>query len=292
LRFNIVFPFDPRKVLDVSAQVLSDFASKPEVTPKDKADAIFGRLLPECFNATAAGDWDATFHFKIADVGDYTVKVANGQALTTEGLVGTPTCEVATDWGTLSRILKFQILEDASEALPGRGDGTRARAVLKEAGEELDEELSDDMLEMVAGGKGEPPPPAVCGAEHGCTADACGGAACGAAAGGTGACAAAVCGAATGGAGVCAGDVCGAAACVAAAGAGGVCASEACAVAAGAGTACAAAACSTDVCAGAACGAAVGAGTVCAGAVCGADASVGPDWGPCAVNVIPGIPLI
>ncbi len=275
-RFDKVFPFDPVKVIEVAQRHSAVMSKAGGPTPKEKFDVVFTELLPECFDEKAASGWNAVLHFEIDGADDYTVQVANGTATTSIGLEGEATCEVTTDAETFSSVLRFNTLDDAASAYPEPGsDGTRARTALKAVGEAHDEELSDEMLEAVAGGKG-------CGAE-GSAASACGADGCGAAAGAGNACGAAACGADAG-----IGNACGAAACGAAVGIGTVCGADACPAAAGVGTACGAAA-GVGACAGDVCGAAVGAG-VCAGNVCGIDVLGGADIGPCGINVIPLVP--
>jgi hypothetical protein len=245
-RFQWAFHFGPQKVLDYVAQLREEGVLGEEAAPPSvKASYIFNYLLPTCFVPERAEGVTANVQFTFFDAGNYTVAISDGQTTISEGHVGMPTCEVSTDWETFSGVLKHQMLESASAALPEPGDGTRVRAVLQQTEEELDEELSDEMLEAVAGGKNS--------------------------------CSSAGCGAEGGDSTACYNDVCG--------------------VATGSQTACASASCTADAsqdtaCAGDLCGAAAGYYSACVGAVCGADFSVGPDSGPCGVNILPVIPGI
>lgn len=266
-RFERVFPLNPKIVMDTVVSLRDEYAKRKEITPKDKMDVLFLTLVPKCFLADQAYGWNAVMHFKIGGAGDYTVAVNEGEASTSAGLKGTPTAVITADYEDWRKLMRYELLEDSGIVEAKQLDSWQDE-------ESVDRELSDEMLESVAGGKG-------CGAEAS-AGNACGADACGAAAGAGGACGAAACGAAAG-----VGTVCGAAACAADA-----CAAAACGAAAGAG-ACAAAGCGANVgvgaCAGDACGAAMGAG-VCAGNVCGVDILGGADVGPCGINVIPLVP--
>jgi hypothetical protein len=209
---------------------------------KVQTDFTF-KTITSYYKPEAAPGWAARMIFHVDGVGDYSIIIKNDKAEYIKGLIDNPTCNVFTDVGTLATQLCIIRLEDVRE----------------------DDELTDDDLEMVAGGKGggcgaEASGPAVCGQDYtgvgGCVAAACGGAACGGA--------------------VCAYDACGGAACGAAG----------CELAA-----CGGAACPADACAGAACGVAVGVGG-CLGNACGVDVQGAGDIGPCAVNVCPGVPGI
>ena len=251
--------------------------------------ALSMKLLPDFFDPERGKGWNAVIHFKVDELGDYTLKIDGGKATSEEGAVGDPTCVVNTDMVSLGKQLTLIRMEDMVER--------------------EEDELSDTDLETVAGGKGgcgsESNAGAACGADYTgeggcagvacgaagcagamCAADACGGAACGAAGGIIGVCGAAGCVAAAGAATGCVADACGGAICGAAACGGAVCGGDACGAAA-----CGLAGNVVGACVGDACGAALGAG-VCAGNVCGADVLGGADVGPCAVNVIPACPGI
>lgn len=271
-RFEAVFPLQPQVVMKTALE-LRDFYSKRGSLPtsKEKMDVLFLNMIPKVFVASAAADWNANLQFKIEGAGDYTVTVKGGAVVPTEGLVGKPTCTVTSHFENFRKLLRFEMLEDS-------GGFSQQQLERWQDDESMDRELSDDMLEAVAGGKGG----GGCGAEAS-HQTACGADACGAAAGGRTACGAAACAVAGG-----AYTACGADACGAAVGIGTACGAAACPAAACAGAACGADA-GVGACAGAACGAAVGAG-VCAGNVCGVDVLGGADVGPCAINVIPCVP--
>jgi hypothetical protein len=268
-RFERVFPLNPKTVMDTVLALRDEYAKRPEITPKDKMDVLFLTLVPKCFLPDQAYGWSAVLHFKINGAGEYTVAVSENEVSTVAGLKGTPTAVITAEYEDWRKLMRYELLEDSGLVETKQLDSWQDE-------ESIDRELSDDMLEAVAGGKG-----GSCGAEAS-AGNACGADACGAAAGAGGACGAAACGAAAG-----VGTVCGAAACAADA-----CAAAACGAAAGAG-ACGAAGCGANAgvgaCAGDACGAAVGAG-VCAGNVCGIDILGGADIGPCGINVIPLVP--
>lgn len=266
-RFERVFPLNPKIVMDTVQSLRADYAARGEITPKDKMDVLFLTLVPKCYLAHEAAGWNAVLHFKIETAGDYTVTVSEGAATAEAGLQGAPTAVISSHYEDWRKVMRYELLEDSGIVETKQLDSWQDE-------ESIDRELSDEMLEAVAGGKG-------CGAEAS-AGTVCGADGCGAAAGAGTACGAAACGAAAG-----VGTVCGADACAAAA-----CAAAACGAAAGAG-ACAAAGCGAaagvGVCAGDVCGAAVGAG-VCAGNVCGIDILGGADVGPCGINVIPLVP--
>lgn len=267
-RFRRAFPMNPNTLLRVAEQVRPSLQAKKSVSAKDKTDIVFKQLIPATFLPAAAAGWNANLHFNIAGAGNYTVNVRNGAVSTAEGSVGAPTSVISTDADTFNAIMRFQALDGAH----------MLNSPLLKDDEDTDTELDDEKLELVAGGKGS---------SSVCAGEACGGDACGAAA-----CAGAACGGDACGAASCAGDVCGAATCAADVGGGGVCAAAAGGAGACAGAACAAAACGADACAGDACAAAACSAAACAAAACGADAGIGPDFGPCAVNVVPILPFI
>lgn len=265
-RFERVFPLNPKIVMDTVLAIRPQFAER-EITPKDKQDVLFLTLVPKCFVASEAAGWNAVLHFQIGGAGDYTVTVSEGAVTAEAGLQGSPTAVISAHYEDWRKVMRYELLEDSGLVETKQLDSWQDE-------ESVDRELSDEMLEAVAGGKG-------CGAEAS-AANVCGADGCGAAAGAAGACGAAACGAAAGvgtacGAAACAADACAGAACGAAAGAG-ACGGNACGAAAGVG-----------VCAGDVCGAALGAG-VCAGNVCGIDILGGADIGPCGINIIPCVP--
>lgn len=269
-RFERAFPLEPHVVMNKAKEMQKAYQERGSLpTDKEKMDLLFLDLTQKVFRKDQAEGWDANIHFKITGGGDYTITVSGGELkANVEGLQGEATSTVTATCDDWKKILRYEMLEDSGQLKTETLDSWQSE-------EALDADLSDEMLEQVAGGKG-------CGAEAS-AATACGADSCGAAAGGVGACGAAACGADAGLA-----TACGAAACGAAVGAYGVCGADVCAAAAGVGTACGAAA-GVGACAGDVCGAAVGAG-VCAGNVCGVDVLGGADIGPCAVNVIPIVP--
>src|SRR5690606_31106197 len=225
-RFERVFPLNPKIVMDTVLALREEYSKRPEITPKDKLDVLFLTLAPKCFLPAQAAGWDAILHFSIQGAGDYTVAVSDGQVSTKAGLHGLPTCRVDSHYEDFRKLLRYELIEDSGLVETKQLDSWQDE-------ESMEAELSDDMLEAVAGGKGS------CGAE-GAAGQACGADACGAAAG--------------------AGSACGAAACAAAAGVGTACGADACGAAVGVGTVCGAAACPADAGVGTACGADAGVG--------------------------------
>lgn len=242
-RFERCFPIQPEVVLALAEKINERFTDVESITPGEKVKIIFNDLLPGCFSPAVASGWRATLQFTIGDRDTYTVDVADGKVNIQEGRHGTSTCSSTMEPDTLFSVLRFEALNDAHQF---------DDVDVLDDGEELNMELDDSQLELIAGGKGS------CGAE-GCGADGCG-----AAATGAGVCGGAACGAAATGAGACYSAVGGATAC----GADG----------------CAAAGCGAAACGAAACGANVCAIEACAADACGADA--------CAIDVIPVIPFI
>ena len=299
-QFERSFNFDPRVVVELSKDVFSrtDLGEKEDGTvdpeqaghifsPKEKTDIFFKELIPRIYDANRAPGWTANLYFDIEGAGDYTVSVQAGGVRIADGKEGEPDANISMDVETFSSVMRFEVLDDANQM--------KDLVVVDDESRSL--ELSDDQLELVAGGKGG----GSCGAEAS-GASACGSDHCGAAASGATAAGASACGVAVGAAGVCGGDACGAAAgvatacggaaCAAAAGAGTACGGDGCVAAAGAGSACGAAVCGAAACAGDACGVATCTAAACAAAACGADVAPGPDFGPCAINVIPCCPFI
>ena len=275
IQLEQAFDLLPELVDEVKQEVKKEVEGKGEgeFTAKDEFDILF-RFYPKFYKPEDAPGWNAVMHFKIEEIGNYTLTVSDKTATTASGLEGEPTCVVETDATVLLALLFRERVQEA-------------------ANEDADEELSDAQLEAVAGGKGS-----ACGAEA-CGGDACGGAACGAAAGGGSACGGAACGA-----DACGGAACGAAGCGAAACGGDACGAAACGGAACGAAACGGAACGADACGGAACG-----GAACGAAAggiggCGADACGAAACGivltgadacaadACGVDVIPVIPGI
>lgn len=271
--FERAFPFRPEVVVEVFKELVAASKKRPEPpTEQEKIGYAFERILPRCYTPANAPEWDAIIHFTIEDMADYTIRVNGVEAKVSPGLEDEPTSTILMDYETYRAVLRFEIIEDSHQI------STQQLAEWETDEEMMDAELSDAQLEAVAGGKG-------CGAEA-CGGDACGADGCGAAAGGGTICGGAACGADACGGAACGGDACGAAG-----GVGTACGGAACGAAACAADACGAAACGGAACAAAACGADVGVG-VCAGNACGANILGGADVGPCAVNVIPGLPLI
>ncbi len=282
--FERAFPMDPQVVIAVSQEVLarrgvdgtmSPGAARTLLSPKEKTDLYFKEILPKVFRADRAGGFIGSLYFVIEGAGDYTVDVRPSGVNVTEGKAADVTSQTTISMPTFQAILRWEALEDS-----GQIDETRIVT-----DEERSDELSDDQLEMVAGGKGRGGGGG-CGAE-GSAGTGCGGEGCGADAGAGSGCGGAACVTAAG-----AGSACGADGCGAAAGVGTGCAAAACGGAACAAAACAADACGADACAGNACGAAASPGGACGGQACGADFAPGPDVGPCAVNVLPVVPFI
>ncbi len=278
-QFERAFPMSPQVVMAVSKDVMTRYGVTEAVTPekartllspKQKTDVFFKELLPKVYDTNAASGWTGDLYFNIEGAGDYTVSVKPAGVTVEDGKQGAPTSETTVSMHSFASIMRWEILDDADMV-------DNIRIVSDEA---VSDELSDDQLEMVAGGKG------ACGAEAG-AGQACGGDVCSVAAGAGSACGGAVCGGAVG-----VGTVCGGDACSQAVGVGTGCAAAACAAAACSAAACGADACGADACAGAACAVAAGAGGACAGQACGADFAPGPDLGPCGLNVIPIVPFI
>lgn len=212
--FERAFPANPSVIVQVigdekakGAADGSKVESADDVSPEDKSDLMFLKMLPLCFNPGMAGDWDTVMHWKIEGAADYTISVANGSCEIAKGLHGEHDTLIETTYEGFRLIVRHRVLDDSGFFSEEQLDDWSEEA-------ELDVELSDDQLEAISGGKG-----GGCGAEAS-GASACGGDACGAAACGGAACGAAACGAAA----------CGADACGVAAGAGGVCAANACGV--------------------------------------------------------------
>jgi hypothetical protein len=179
---------------------------------KVQTDFTF-KIITSYYKPESAPSWQAKITFHVENAGDYSIAIKEGRAVYINGSVDNATCNIYTDVGTLATQLCILRLEDVRE----------------------DDELSDNDLEMVSGGK-----------NNGCGTNSCSGAACPEAI-----CAAAVCGA----------------------------------------DACSLDFCSADACAGAACAVAIGLGA-CAGNACAVDVQGSVDVGPCAVNVLPGVPGI
>ncbi len=196
--FQRAFPFNPERVVEVFKELVTE-SKKYTGPPTDaqKVDIAFTKLLPRCYSPQSVGDWTGVIRFTVTDMAAYTITVDGTKASVEAGTGPTPTSSIEMDYETYRSVMRFEVLEDSHLV---------SDDVLLdwESQEEMaDVELSDDQLEAVAGGKGEPPPPV-----QACAADACGAAACGA-----DACAAAACGAAACGAAACAAAACPAAAC-------------------------------------------------------------------------------
>jgi uncharacterized LabA/DUF88 family protein len=268
-RFRAVFPVDLKATYEVAMEVKEDLAKEVaanDLSNDEITDVAFLKLMPKLFSKEEAQGWTATLNFDITDAAGYTIHVKNDEVQVEKGLSDDATATAKMDLETLTGVLNFGAMAQA---------GNLQRVEIDDS-EFLDEELGDDQLEAVAGGKGS---------------TACGGEACGNDAGAGSACAGAACVNAAGAGTACSGD-----ACNNAAGVGTACVGAACVNDAAVGTACAGALCGTAAgaaggCAGDVCGLAVGVG-VCAGNVCGVDVLGGADVGPCGVNVIPGIPGI
>lgn len=257
-RFRRVFPVDPQITFEVANEVKDDLSRKHDagtLENRDVADVAFLKLLPRLFDPSQARGWNATLNFDISDAGPYQMRVSDDGVKFEAGVAEDPSAMVKMDLETLTGILNYGALSQAS----------LIQRVEIDDSELLDCELDDEQLEAVAGGKG-------CGSKG---RSACGSDACGAEGAGGAVCGFDACGAASCGGAVCGGASCGTAHCLADA-----CAGDACGADLGVGA-----------CAGNLCGVALGAG-VCGGNVCAVDVVLGGDVGPCGVNVVPGVPGI
>ena len=98
INFRRAFRFTPEKVEEVTAKLRADLggdeaaaARAKAMTVKEQCDLMF-QYLPEMFDSSKAQGWAATIHFKLDDVGDYTVTVSDGEApkaSSATGLAGT-----------------------------------------------------------------------------------------------------------------------------------------------------------------------------------------------------------
>jgi hypothetical protein len=271
--FQRAFPFNPTVVIASFQELARRFpdANQPP-SDQERIAFAFEYLLPRIYSPKSVGDWEGVLHFTITDRdARFTVAVDGEKAEVSRGLNGTPTAEISMDHETYRAVLRYTALEDSTMV-------SAEQLADWETQEELaSQELSDDKLEAVAGGKG-------CGTE---------------------ASKASVCGAdgAKGSASL--GTIAGRSYCDTAVSVGTICGNDICGVDGAVGTVCVAAAtlaaaeagsiCGGDLgvgaCAGNICGGAVGAG-VCAGNICGLDILAGADVGPCAINVIPCCPFI
>ncbi len=297
-RFQHAFPFKPRNVVEYARKMKGVAGEK--LSEKEKADLIFTKFLPLLYVPSRVPGWSSTLVFRMTGIGDYTLAIDGSKCKVTPGAVASPACEISTDFETFSGILKYSILKEANQL---------EQAGFKESPEE-DAELTDDMLDMVVGGRGQSQqqcnadfalPACVaefsecavatggeCGAMS-CDAAACGGDTCGAdaclidACGGA-LCPAAACIVAGCGGDVCAGDACGGAGCAGAVCAAALCGGDVCGAAGCEGDACGAAGCPAEgciaaACAGDLCGAAGCIGAACGKAICGADGCAGDSCG-------------
>lgn len=266
--FERAFPLDPQVVLEVSKEVMQrhnvDGTMDPGrartlLSPKEKSDIYFKEILPKVYRPSAVPGWTANLYFLIEGAGDYTVAASPTGVSVAEGEVGEPTSKTVISMPSFQALLRWEALEGASQL-----DDVRVVS-----DEDQSDELTDDQLELVAGGKKKK--------KNSCSAEAtqaaaCASDQCAAAAGGGTACGGALCDADAGGGAACGGAVCGLAAC--------------------GGDACGADACGGDACAGNVCAVALGPVGGCAAQACAADFAPGPDFGPCALNIVPAVPFI
>ena len=181
-RFETTFPLVPQVILDTAQSKRQEYIDRGSLpTNEEKMDLLFLEVMPKIFQKRYVQDWDATFHFDIANAGQYTVKIIKGGGVETcKGFEGEATTTVNVDVEIWRKIMRFEMLEDShvftNDLLESWQDE-----------ESIDTELSDDQLEAIAGGKG-----GACGAEA-TAVTACGSDACGAAAGVLTACGAAAC---------------------------------------------------------------------------------------------------
>ena len=61
--------------------------------------------LPEKVNPAAIEGLSSSFHFDVANAGQFTVNLDNGKLDVVEGLTGDPKCKVAASAETLSKLL-------------------------------------------------------------------------------------------------------------------------------------------------------------------------------------------
>ncbi|PKK88176.1 MAG: hypothetical protein CVV64_19930 [Candidatus Wallbacteria bacterium HGW-Wallbacteria-1] len=244
--------FDTKTAQEELARVFLGLKDQSKENLVREQVMFFISMLARYYKPDNVPGWEAVFHFSVKNAGEHTFRIKDGKASYSKGEPLDPTCTVQCDpTGLMIQFVKLRADDLHSDS----------------------DELSDDDLEMVAGGKGGGKKKKssfnvkkflnLCGAE------ATGSSGCGIDWGGAGGCGGDGCAIAIGGLGICGAAACGAATCAA--------------------DACAAAACGADACAGAACGLALGVGG-CAGNACGVDIQGGADVGPCAVNVIPGTP--
>ncbi len=208
LQLNETLTFNEEKLNQINEEAKSEMTADNVITWKEFVNTA-AKYFPEFIDSEKAKDWNATMHFVIGaseeKMGEFTLKVENGEATYTDGLEGEATSMTYMDAETFISTLAYTRKESTGDL-----------------------QLSDTELEGIAGGKGASACGAAasvasacgadaCGAALGgataCGAAACGGAACAYAAGGALACGAAGCGAAAGGVGACGADVCGYAFC-------------------------------------------------------------------------------
>ena len=135
MQLEQAFRLTEERVLRVRGKMEQDLEGLEGPATVDELDALF-RHYPEFMVEGSAPGWSAVFHFKIAEVGAWTLSVRGGVATTAKGLEGEPTCVVETDAELLVALLLHEQKQTAET-------------------EEEDEELSDAQLETVAGGKVE-----------------------------------------------------------------------------------------------------------------------------------------
>ena len=137
IMFRKAFYFSPDKIASLEKEVKNKVSGESEENAlKSKADLTFN-VLPEFYDKDKVKDWNANLQFKIDNIGDYTLEVKDGKAVTKKGLHGTPTCVISADIFSLNQQL----------------------ALLKMEASKSNDELSDVELEAVAGGK------RICGGE-------------------------------------------------------------------------------------------------------------------------------
>ena len=75
-------------LLRVANEVLPQWEGKGQYMAKDKTDVVFEKLIPACFEPSAAAGWNTNLHFHFTGAGDYTVAVTNGKIDIKEGSIG------------------------------------------------------------------------------------------------------------------------------------------------------------------------------------------------------------
>ena len=86
----------------------------PASTPGGDEVTIAFSCVPSGFNASAAGNWEANFHWVLKGATDQTLTISGGACTHSEGLQGTPTCTVKSDRDTIVGMFTGQV--DATKA--------------------------------------------------------------------------------------------------------------------------------------------------------------------------------